>query len=329
MASKLNRIQSPWILRLCLFLASAPTTLAGLTPPNAQTVRPTHALRVDDELDQLGVSLHGGSPLKPTPDSLLGNYLQETGARSIVRAFPPHYNSAPGSDGPKRLYVSVTPDSFESFKNRFIQSNFLAHIHEPHQRVLSAGYLGNRGVMGRLSASFDFSYSGVLIFPILITNEEAQRASSYFDLAVKTPASFDITSAPWLLKNQEGAPYCPVGNVNSYSDWFIQLPIGSEQTVERTPYDRETVYASAKAANFSITDPTYFSHIQNVWSSPMGHTPLSSLLGFDGLDLANPGRIASALLGSTTLRRLPVVFRFVNRHSDFEQNFDPWLSTGD
>lgn len=295
-----------------------------------QTVRDQRVVKkTSDELDQLGLTLHGGNPLDPTSESLLGTYLQETGARAFVRAFPLYYNSAPGSDGPKRLFVSVTPDSFETFKSKFIHTNSLSHIHEPHQRVLSAGYLGSRGVMGRVSASFDFSYSGVLIFPILITNEESQRVLNFIELAGRTPASFDVTSAPWLLKNQDGASYCPIGNANSYSDWFIHLPIGSEQTIERVPYDRDTVYASANAANFPITDPTYFPLLQSVWSAPLGHTALYSLLGFDRLNLNNPGKIASALLGSATLRRLPVVFRFVNRHSDFEQNFDPWLSPQD
>jgi hypothetical protein len=276
------------------------------------------------ELERIGVAVHGGDPLAPTQASLLGRYITMTGATVLRRSYPKSAAAQPGDVGPERLFVSVTEQSFPIFSRYFTNTYFLTHFHEPNQKTLVAAFGNERGAYGRLENQYRFTYPGVMIMPMLVTTAESQRAQKFFSLAKLARRWFDVALFPWLLKNAMGTPYMSPGDEESRSDWFPNMPIG--ETVEtRIPYDRATVYAAANTARAPITDPAFYEMIESVWASPMGNTTLAKTLGIDQINLKSSGRFAAAVLGSAGMECLPVVFRFVEFHSDLRPDIETWI----
>lgn len=277
------------------------------------------------ELEQINREIHGGDPLRPTPESLVGRYIAETGARALVRSFPNPTADNSNEPGVSRLFVSITRRSFPVFLNYFSNGHFLSHFHEPHQTILVSAFRNKRGDFGRLEDDFRFTYAGIVLMPIVLTQAESARAERFFSLAQQTPRWFDFALHPWLLKNAQGDSYVAQGDSSSLSDWFLNIPLGDPQAEPRITYDRDTVYADANSAKAPITDPNLYPLLESVWTAPQGHSSLGQVLNLGQIDVSKAGRTATALLGAAALNRLPIVFRYVDSHEDLTPEINLWI----
>lgn len=281
-------------------------------------------------LQEAALLIHGGDPLHPTAESLVGKYLAETQAISVIRAFPKSADATESELGPARLFIAVDEKSFPVFKKYFSEKYLLSHFHEPHQQIMVAAFKDQRGSYARLEDAYRFTYSGVMVMPLILLPSESERAENYFKLAQMTSRRFDVALYPWLLTNGHAETYTAVGNAKSLTDWFLNMPLGDAQDEKRVEYDRETVSANALAKRAPALSAEYFSLLEQVWKAPYAHASLARVLEIDQLNLKNPGRVAAALLGSASIERLPIVFRFVNdRKVDPKPDFDPWFSIGE
>lgn len=316
MINRINRVAlNLWrtALTSLLFVLLAPLLVFGFNPQNQR------------DLVEIGRLVHGGTPLNPTSESLLGRYVAESGAVALVRSYAKSADAQPGDYGPERLFVSITRQSFPIFQKYFSSSSLLMHYHIPQQNILEAAFKGYRGDYARLQNELYFSYPGVLLLPVLLTPAESGRAESYFLLAERATRWFDFAIHPWILKNVSGIPYREPGNRASCSDWFLEMPLGESAVVPRVAYDRARVYADAAAEGAPIENPSVYELLESVWSAPLGHPSLGEVLNLSHLNLSTAGRTAQALLGSTGIDRLPVVFRLVENHSDLNPEIELWI----
>lgn len=258
-----------------------------------------------------------------TADSLIGRYLSNTGARSLIRNFATTPET-PTDMGPPRLVVSVTRDSFSQFRKIIEHGNLLSHHHNPNQFSFRASFRGFHGEFGRLNEPELFSYPGVLYIPIILSGQESRQTADYFSFAAETPYEFDIARFPWLLRAQDGTPYRETRSNNSRSDWFLFMPVGAYET-NRPSYDRNTVLRDATSAGAPITSSRYWNQIRQVWSSPLAANDLGQVLLDQTLSLHTTGRIAWSLLGTTPVTRVPVIFRLFENHSDLTPDFPTWI----
>ncbi len=268
------------------------------------------------EISDIDRMVYGDDPLHPSQESLLGGYLAETGADTIIRSFP---YAEGGKPGPQRLVVFVSEATFPIFQKYFSSINFLYEFHEPHGHVFYSAFKDKRGGMGRLRDTFRFTYAGVLAIPILLTDDEGKRAEQFFDLALKVNRRDDVVLFPWRLSDGNNQPYCAPGNEKTIADWFVRMPIGKKiptDTKQFRPYDLNKITPQTVALPY-LPDVVR-TEIQNVWTAPEGHESLAQTIGLPELEAMGPtltpGKIGAALVGSASIERVPVVFRYVNNH---------------
>jgi hypothetical protein len=273
----------------------------------------------DMTIDEVRIFVHGGNPLQPTPESLLGRYLQETGAQSVVRAFPKgpaQGEGATNEKGPQRLVVAVGPESIATYQKYFGNPHLLAHLHTPSQGTLSLAHNGKVGYYANLNEEMRFPRAGTLIPQILLSTTEAQRVTQFFKLGAK-PGNYALT--PWRLDG-----YCARGAYESCTHWFGNIPIGDQRVAEyqfpgavdghadnRLPSDpAPRVQALGPYLNDSRL-------MNRVWKVP-GNMQLADVIGLHDAnlrgELANPGWVLISLTGSTPVDRVPVVFFAVGDH---------------
>jgi hypothetical protein len=101
------------------------------------------------DLKEVQTLVYGSNPLKPSPESLLGRYIQESGAQTVIRKF----KQGPGKNtafGPNRLVVAVSEKSFEIYQKYFSRAEFLVHVHTPNQGTLLLSHNGKAGSYAQL-----------------------------------------------------------------------------------------------------------------------------------------------------------------------------------
>lgn len=199
------------------------------------------AQALDRTLEQVRVEIFGVDPLHPSPSSLLGRFIAETGAATeIIRV----QSSAQGSSvtpflGPERLLVHILPSDFERYRETF-------ELQVPLLQVLSmsnsqAEYLvygwrflseSNTGIALSGSAYFD---SRARSYAIVLSDAESSRMEELIDVA---QSSLEILRAPWNLVDDDNIRYCPVPRrVPASWDWLAHLPIG-ESVLDRYEFNR-------------------------------------------------------------------------------------------
>ncbi len=280
-------------------------------------------------LEQMQQVLHGGSPLEPKPDSLLGRYLAETGAATVVRRFPTGPRGTPGLRlGPKKLVVAVSEESFAAFLKYFTRPEFLVHLHTPAQGTLMLAHNGKAGSYGDLSDDLRLPKLGTLLPHVLLQTSEARRVARFFELAkVNQSAALE----PW-----NNSPYCATGGYDSCTHWFGNIPLGDRRVHSYQFPGRVDEHASNSVSEDPSLDakprvsrlreyknPEELVH--RVWQVP-GHEQLAGVLDQMPANLsgefANPGWVAHVLTGKVSIDRVPVVFYVVSNHRrKFSENF--------
>ncbi len=292
---------------------------------------PTPARTLNDVLDEI----YGSDYLKPSPESLLGKYIAETGAKTVVRQFwkaPEGSVVPPHALGPKRLVVAVSEKTFAVFKKYFSSLNFLFLLNE-HGNM--AAFEGKRALSGDywqgqyLSEPFTALSEGRIAVPMILDDSEGLRARRYFKLGA-TPSAVVrrnthhgvLARYPWLLESATNA-----GNAYSasgaWSDgcgtWIGNMPIGNKLVNE---YIFPSGDPDGKTPNRQklekYKDPTGYDAatiklLRRVWTVP-GHQQLGEILApmsnrrgeFD-----NAGWASYTFLGAASTERVPVVFLFV------------------
>ena len=282
-------------------------------------------------LEESQFMLHGGNPLAPTADSLIGKYLADTGATSGVRTF----STAPqsGVQGDARLVVNVDERTFASWEQYFGNEHLFGQLHTPMQGTLMVTFDGKmaswQGVRGDVRMPTLDSFSPMIV----LSSSEGGRLHRFFTYGTDF-TSFTRIRNPWVQ-----GEYCARGAYGSCTHWFGNLPIGDRLVTEykfpgwidhdpytpvpdRGPNDPAPRIETLNPYQAAESDEA----LRDILRYP-GHEQLADVIGLTrqhlGAELANPGWTAYAVLGGAPVERVPVVFRFVqNARAPFESNFD-------
>src|SRR5690606_8823311 len=105
---------------------------------------------------------YGSDPLHPSPQSLIGQYLEATGASTLVRTFPAYPErdwDGRGEipEGPEKLVVALSPPTLPIYLEIFGREEFLVHVHRPHQDTLVTGQKGYVGTYGNHSHRLEYA----------------------------------------------------------------------------------------------------------------------------------------------------------------------------
>ena len=280
------------------------------------------AFAEDLTLDQVQKDLHGGDLTRPSPDSLIGKYLAETGASTVVRKFA---NAPVGNEIPKyalsedRLVVAVSENTFPVFKKYFSSMNMMYQVYEPNDMKLTVGFEGKRGTEGMNRDDMTFTVSGTLMIPILLDSQEGARARNFFKLADKNSR---YAANPWFLRSANNEPYSAMSAFMGCTHWFGGMPIGNN-TVDafNFPHGDEDPTGdkpnTKKLVDYVVPEafsPEMKQLIRDVWTVP-GHQQLGEILApssFRRGEFANPGWVAYTLTGTVKTDRIPVIFLLVD-----------------
>jgi hypothetical protein len=269
----------------------------------------------DMTLPEVQELFHGGDPLHPAPDSLLGQYLKETGATTQIRAFEDaslamRVGGQPGAQGPRRLVISLSKESEPVFKRLFKRVEWMSSI--GHGGIV---HNGNYSTVFRELMPFGVSGTEYTPIPVvLLKPTEGQRLSQYLRLYKREAPRGNWGSradSPW----NDLPGYC---STTSYwggcTQYIGNMPIGDDRVIEYTypskNIDRDHSNLEPRVAflgNYADQDPL----VRRVWKIP-GNRQFGEVIGQQGAnlrgELANPGWVISTLLGPTTTERVPFVF---------------------
>lgn len=310
--------------------------IQGLFSGNGSSESLNRALG-DLTLTEVGELVHGGSPLKPKADSLLGRYLEETGAATLVRRFPVGPDSS--ELGPMRLVVALSERSFRAYAKYFTGQNFLTHVHTPDQGTLHIAFEGQYGSYGSLTRTMRTPQEGTLMPSILLKSTEGSRASLYFDVS-RSIGGGDPMLEPWTLEG-----YCAMGGYNSCTHWIGNIPLGDKLVsayrfpgkVDAHAYNQVSPGVQVKPLQQYPLDPAssnltaeQITRLRRVWKVP-GNEQLADAVGLGPQnvkgELANPGYVAFSLVGRASTERVPFVFVVVPDHrAPIRRGFDLQIS---
>jgi hypothetical protein len=271
----------------------------------------------DMTLQEVQLLVHGGNPLKPTAKSLLGRYLKETGATTVVRTFSIGPN-ATDPQGPQRLVVAVSNKSLPKYMEYFTSENFLTHVHAPDQGTLQVGFQGKVGTYANLYEDMRSPRLGTMMINILLKSTEGQRVAQFFKLGQDQQYNL-IAQWPWQLPN-----YCATSGYSSCTHWVGNIPIGDKLVAEyKFPgrVDQHAYNATPDSPLPRIQKLNQYEHpsplVKRVWKVP-GNEQLANTLGLGPQNLAgefaNPGWVAITLTGPASTERVPVVFLMTADH---------------
>ncbi len=293
----------------------------------------------DMTLKEVQLLTYGKDPLNPSPQSLLGKYIAETGAQTAIKNFslgPKRKNSTQA-----RLVVAVSEASFARYLELFKKPNFLIHVHTPQQGTLYVAQNGLHGSYGSLTNELRLPSIGTIMPHILLSSKEANRSTNFFKLG---GINGELAQYPWELKNKDDVSYCARSGYSSCTHWFGNIPLG-DKTVdgykfpgrvdEHADYDvpegrqyKKLVPYDLKFLDTEI-DAEEARLVRLVWKTP-GNEQLASVLGLERKNVAgefaSPGFVAVSLTAAAPVTRVPVVFLITSDHRlEIDPNFDPQI----
>jgi hypothetical protein len=187
----------------------------------------------DMTLEEVQLLVHGGDPLHPTPDSLLGKFLAESGTQTVARSFRVGV-PLPGQDaariplGPQRLVVGLDAANFPIFEKYFNRPELSWFF--GHAQVSQGGKIFSYSKNGE---AFGLPPSINEVLPVVLTKTtESQREAEYFQFMVKAKATpnwdfNNLATYPWRIPG-----YCTAGAWEACPQWIANMPIG-DQLVDR------------------------------------------------------------------------------------------------
>lgn len=169
--------------------------------------------------------VYGADPSKPSPESLMGQYLAETQSLFSARKYPrgPEQNAPAGL---QKYAVGIEAQHGSIFYKLFGGlPELLFHYHTPLQGTLYI--LFDRNLIayagGRRSNLEHFSANAGTILPmVVLSTSEAQRLVNYFSLG---SLNYSFSKVPW----QKLPKYCARGGYDSCTHWFGEMPVGDLQ----------------------------------------------------------------------------------------------------
>ncbi len=280
----------------------------------------------DMTLEETQRLIYGGDPLRPSPESLLGRYIAETGAATVVRTFP-RGPLATDPQGPQRLVVALSQESFEKYLEFMTGENLFMQVHTPSQGTLHVAFKGRHGSYANLNAEMRFPSLGTLMPQVVLKSTEGQRLAQYFDLGSKLGG---YAQQPWTLPVPAGVarPYCATGAYSSCTHWVGNMPIGDTLVSEYSfpgVIDRHAGNTDPRSpaprvqmlGDYLATGPDA-DLLKRVWKPFSGNKQFADVIGLSqqnlGAELANPGWVLISMTGAAPVERVPFVFLIVQDH---------------
>lgn len=253
------------------------------------------------EMVELFVGKPGGSP---SSDSLLGQYVAETGATIRLRSFP--LTETGKKEGVKRLEVAVSQESFAAFEKYFGREEFLTIV--GHALLVQGGK-----VKGLRFDALRLPHLGLAMPMVVMKTTEGQRTTQFLELFETLGNGWHhVAALPWLIPG-----YCATGGYECCTHWIGNMPVGDKLVDTYTfPGRWENNREKPRAKKLKAYEGQS-ELVRRVWQVP-GHEQFAEMLGQRQAnlrsDFATSDGIARTLLGPTSLERVPVVFRVVEDH---------------
>lgn len=309
------------------------------------------------ELDELQELVHGGNPLKPTPESLIGQYLSRTGATTLKYRFP---TTAKVGDqyktfGEPKLVIAVSAASAAIYHELFSRPEFLLQHHTPNQGTLMTVHNKVYGSYLDRDSVHDLTQvhsEGAILPHILLPSQEANRMLLISEMGSR----YSFLRESWKV-----CPgYSPMGGYGSCTHWFGNLPVGRtivrdakhpgkidqwasnavSESPQIGPFGSYTMEEFIRNAEISMgaqsTEMRTWANevIPLVWNNngQGANMSLSEMLGpkelqanLDG-EYANPGYVVHRLTGNVGNDWVPFVIRVVLNHQKaMDPKFDPQI----
>lgn len=287
----------------------------------------------EKSLDETTEMFHGGNPLAPTPDSILGQFIAKHQAQTLRRAFPHGPATVYNTFGPDKLVVAVDQSMMADFTKMISDPHMFGHIHTPNQGTLFVihedfqySYMGKNNQPLSLRAETSPPALETIIPTIFLSSTESQRMSQYMK-ALGQQNLKAIAQRPWTLNG-----YCATGGYSSCTHWIGNIPIGDEVVASYTvpgkvdQYADNTILPDTEAdklprtqdlQNYQLPEnliPEDQELVKRIWKVP-GNKQLAYTLGIGKAQefgqLANPGWVAHILTSRVKVNRSPVVFVIV------------------
>ena len=323
------------------FTAAVTATLQNQVPADTIAPRikdflahkPNSLVRVlgDMERSEVHELLYGKDLAHPSSESLLGQYIKETGAATLMRTFDISMENK--SQGPKRLVVSISKESFPAFIKYFSRPEFTS--------VFGHAYMVQSGKINSYAHRYqDYREQGAgNILPwVTLKTTEGQRLDRYFRAMSLIPNNGwnHPLMTPW------DAGYCDASAWITCTQWIGNIPIGDTMvdtwTLPGPIVDGKPVINTAngdKNSNPPLVT-TLKSHtmaeqqLKEIFTVP-GHMQFSEVIGQlhtnAAGEFANPGWVVQTLIGPTAEEFVPVVFLWADDHKapiakDFVPQFE-------
>ena len=249
-------------------------------------------------LSEVRERIIGESIEKVSPDSLIGQYLKETGARSQIIRVPLVKGGA--ELGPPKLLVAVGPESFASLQKLLSTEHYLSVM--GHANLLHRNQFWSYG--GGPSSALALPKAGTPLPLLLLSTTESERLHRYLVETTKEQTWYSALKQPWQLPG-----YCAKGGYSCCTHWIGNIPIGDKMVNEyKFPaYDRPANEANIKPLEAYVGGSET---LRKIWKVP-GHEQLASAIGLEENNLvgefASPGWVIQTLMGSGSTERVPVI----------------------
>lgn len=241
------------------------------------------------------------------PNSLLGQYIAETGAKVSTKAFPLNPNAP--ELGVERILVPVSEKSLPAFLKYFSDPHFMSVL--GHANVLLEGTVH---AYGGTVAEFRLPKANTPLPVLMLSDTEAKRLHDYMAAVPKhTDWMSSPLKMPWMLKDYTDVKE---GCYQNCTHWIGNIPIGDKLVTEIVvPSSKDQpVTLHLKEPNL----PPEHQYMKDIWTFPV-HEPLSAVLGLaeknGNGDFGSPGYVIHTLLGSAPIERVKFVFVVVADHT--------------
>ncbi len=293
-------------------------------------------------LQEFRMKLHGPDYLHPSRDSLIGQYLAETKAETVIRSFyrAPEYSAFPPHElGPKRLVVAVSPATFETFKKYFTSKHFFYVLNEHGNHASFEGRMSNPGdifhaeVMTHELTFLTGPRGTRIATPMILSSSEGDRVHKFFTLS---SLDKDLARYPWKIVAKGGVAgigekfYSGKGAwATGCSTWLGNIPMGDELVDEYTfpsgDDGQEPVRQKLRPCKTDGFSDEVRKAVLDVWKVP-GHKQLGEVLDPGANrrgEFENAGWTGLTFYGSAPAERVPVIFVFVQDASvGIDPNFE-------
>jgi hypothetical protein len=264
--------------------------------------------------------------IQVAPDSLVGRYIQESGAAIGVRTYKETVPSVAGEallEGPSRLAVQIDETTIPIWKKYF--SNTQAYSVIGHGNLVFNGKVLLQ-TSNMLQSEMRKAQSNTPLPYVLLKTTEGARMERYltaFRSAINHGKGFfpvtgyyeSTTRSPWnQIPGKDGKPYCDQkGAYSCCIHWHGNIPVGDDlvnDIILPGPGNKPVVCHLSPP---DTSDPA-LAHVRDVWTYPL-HKPISAVLGLaenNGLgDFAGSFNVIQTLLTRAPTERVPFVIHFV------------------